>query len=98
MNDYKPNRETLIQNQKDMYGYNFCQHCGMTSCGPKLEVHHIVFRSEAPNHENLHHINNLVILGTYCHKKFHDVKSSRNFLIKERGLNSLFGKNLIIEK
>lgn len=87
----------LVQNRKKMnkamlaeYGYIFCQHCEGNN-GFKFEIHHIVFRSEAPNHENLHDVENLICLCSSCHGKFHRNKSLRNGLVEQRGLDKIFG-------
>jgi len=98
--DYNKNRGELIMQQIDKYGYLFCQKCNQNHCGFKFEVHHIVFRSEAPNHPMLHHKKNLIICGSDCHKEapdsFHKDKGQRDHYVIERGLEALFGMNLII--
>lgn len=71
--------------------YLFCENCGVNINGTmRFEVHHIVFRSEKPNHKNLHNQKNLVLLCIKCHNLFHKKKSIRNELFIERGLSELF--------
>lgn len=97
---YKKNRDELIQEQLDDFGYHFCQKkgCG-TSRAFKFEVHHIVFRSEAPDHPELHSKINLIIVCSGCHNvkpnSFHNKKDERNYLVIERGLDKIFNVNLI---
>lgn len=93
-NNYDKNRAELIEQQLDEYGYHFCQHCQKSRGVYKFEVHHIIYRSEAPNHEHLHNKKNLIILCNTCHNgsgdSFHNYKEKRNYLIIERKLYELF--------
>jgi len=75
-------------------GYEYCEHCFRTS--GMFSVHHIAFASEVPGHKELHNRKNLILLCWKCHNFFHNNKSIRNSLVEERGLNKLFGKNLIV--
>lgn len=90
------NRKELVEEMIDKYGYIFCQKCGFRDCGRNFEVHHIIFRSEAPKHPRLHDKINLIIVSDFCHKEawnsYHKKKDERNNLIKERKLNEVFGK------
>lgn len=90
MYNYNKERQKLIDTHLETYGYLFCHRCKKNSCGFKFEIHHIIYRSEAPKHENLHNTKNLIILGTDCHKWYHESKSRRDHLVKSRGLNKLF--------
>jgi len=56
-----------------------------------FSTHHIVFRSEKPNHPEMNNPANLIFLCHNCHEGFHNDKRSRNYLVKERGLQELFG-------
>lgn len=92
---YSENRSELINEMMDKYGYLYCQKCGQNHCGFKFETHHIVFRSEAPDHPMLHSKRNLIIVGSDCHRDFHRDKSNRNKLVVDRDLETLFGISLI---
>lgn len=89
------NREELVDEMMDRYGYLFCQRCKSNQCGMNFEVHHIVFRSEAPGHPMLHDKVNLIIVGSDCHQNrpdsFHRKKDVRIPLMRERGLDKIFG-------
>jgi len=91
------NRKAMVQAMQDKSGYLYCQRC-YTSNTFKFEVHHIVFRSEAPSHPNLHEPINLIILCKPCHDALHTHKYLRNPIVKTRELNTVFERNLIIEK
>lgn len=86
------NRNEVIEEMKDRYGYLFCEVCKRSSGFYKLHVHHLIFRSEAPNHENLHSKENLCICCNDCHTDFHsgDKDMKRIRFIKERGLDKKF--------
>ena len=89
------NRKQLVSEMENTYGYIFCQKRG---CGKsrsyKFEVHHIVFRSERPDHPMLHDKLNLIIVCSDCHNQkpnsFHNKKDERNYLMLERGLDKIF--------
>lgn len=91
---YEKNRQELIDEMQDKYGYIFCQHCQKSKGVYKFEVHHIIYRSEAPEHPELHNKRNLIILCNKCHKdgtdSFHNQKEKRNYLIVQRKLYQLF--------
>jgi 5-methylcytosine-specific restriction endonuclease McrA len=70
-------------------GYLFCEIC-KTSSSLRFEVHHLIFRSEAPNHKNLHKEPNLILTCIACHNKLHKKKSNRDKIVKERELYKLF--------
>jgi 5-methylcytosine-specific restriction endonuclease McrA len=79
--------EEQKQEQYNEYGYNFCEHCGRTGY---VESHHIVYRSEAPNHPMLHDKINRILLTRKCHDWFHERKSNRDKIVEERGLRNIF--------
>jgi 5-methylcytosine-specific restriction endonuclease McrA len=91
---YLKSRQELIDNQISEYGYHFCEHCQKSRGVYKFEVHHIIYRSEAPKHPYLHDKRNLIILCSDCHNgsgdSFHNNKSKRNYLIEERNLHEIF--------
>lgn len=64
-----------------------CERCGDVNT---LSVHHIVYRSEAPRHENLHNPRNLIKLCNECHAWFHQQKDRRKELVIHRMLWDLF--------
>lgn len=70
-------------------GYIFCEHCNKSK-SLRFEVHHIHYRSEKPNHVNLHNHKNLVLLCIECHNYFHSVKRRRIELKKFEEAKSLF--------
>lgn len=51
-----------------------------------LELHHIMFRSEVPNHPKKHSRINTVLLCRDHHEWLHRKKDNRNFLIIQRKL------------
>lgn len=79
----------------EKHGYIFCEKCKISN-SPRFEVHHIIFRSEAPNHRNLHHKDNLILCCIQCHNDFHKKKSNRNEIVKERELWKLFPELLYL--
>lgn len=83
------NRKELVEEMQDENGYIYCQNCHKSRAF-KFEVHHIIFRSERPKHPFLHNKKNLIILCSSCHEFFHKVKSWRENLVKERGLDEIF--------
>lgn len=93
---YKKNRQELINEHLDNFGYIFCQHCGKSNAF-MFECHHIVFRSEMPNHPNLHDKENLIIVADDCHDDAHGANKHqwRADLIKERGLTEIFGNSIL---
>lgn len=52
-----------------------CQYCKNKHKDSKLEVHHIIFRSQGGSDEH----DNLITLCNTCHKNLHDGKISPNF-------------------
>lgn len=89
------NRKELVEEMEDKYGYMFCEKCKRSSGFYKLHVHHLVFRSEAQYHPNVHDKRNLFICCNTCHDEFHKEKDIREPIIEERGLRKLFN-NIII--
>ncbi len=77
-------------------GYLYCQLTGRSDC-LKYETHHIIFRSEKPNHPFLHKKINLIIIGIGTHNEFHKNKWMRNDLVKERGLDKIFGDDVLFK-
>lgn len=86
------NRKEVVDDMLNEYGYIYCQHCE-TSNAYKFECHHIIYRSEAPNHPRLHSKDNLIIVCNKCHRKFHDNKNIRDPYVKSRNLKPLLYEN-----
>ena len=91
------NAKELKQKIVDEHGYIHCQDCGINN-SLRFETHHIVFRSEKPLHENLHKKENLIVLCIKCHNEYHKKKGKRNKLVEDRGLQYLFGNDVLINK
>lgn len=94
MYKYKKERDKLVDKQILDYGYITCQYCQRSSAF-KFHVHHIIFRSEKPNHINLHNPLNLILVCNKCHDEFHKNKCLRNEIVKQRQLNKLFGNDVL---
>lgn len=88
------NRKELVEEMEDKYGYLFCINCKKSRGFYKLHVHHIIFRSEAPFHPELHSKKNLLICCDKCHDLFHKHKELRIPYVQERGLKELFGEKI----
>jgi hypothetical protein len=91
------NRNELKQDMIDKNGYLFCEHCKATNTC-QFETHHIIYRSEKPNHKHLHDKRNLILLCIKCHNDYHKSKLMREHLIKERNLIDLFGSDIQYKK
>jgi len=89
------NRNEIKSSMIDNYGYLYCQFCGTTN-SYRFETHHIIFRSEKPNHKNLHDKRNLIHVCINCHNELHKYKQKRIKLINERGLIELFGNDILM--
>jgi hypothetical protein len=90
---FKRNRAEYIQEMIDKHGYKFCERCNRSDS--KLEAHHIVYRREKPNHENLHDKINITIVCVKCHNWYHNKKGNRNELVEKRELNKYFGNDIL---
>ena len=77
------------------HDWDSCELCGTTGA-MRYETHHIIFASEVPGHEELHNFRNLIYVCINCHNKLHKNKKLRNELVKNRNLNELFNRNLIV--
>lgn len=75
-------------------GYVYCQYC-LTSQSLRFEGHHIIYRSEKPGHKHLHSKENTILLCIKCHNIFHKCKGNRNDIVEERGLDKLFGIDIL---
>lgn len=68
-----------------------CQHCGIPT--QNLDLHHIFYRSEVPNHAFLNDPVNLIWVCRECHEWFHESKDNRRRIAEERGLYDIFNKS-----
>jgi len=87
--EYEKNRKALIKEIFDKNGKIICERC-YTDKSIMFSTHHIMFRSEYPRHPMLHSRDNLIHLCYDCHEYYHDKKSNRDSLVKERGLIEKF--------
>lgn len=87
------NRNEIKEAMMDAQGYVCCQRCKRTNS--KMEAHHIVYRSEKPNHPNLHDKVNIIIVCVPCHNWYHKSKGNRDDLVEKRGLSELFGVDIL---
>ncbi len=83
-------KKELAEYSKTMDGLKNTISCQRCAYWLNLEHHHIIFRSEAPKHENLHNPRNVIKLCGTCHKWFHNKKDNRKELVIERKLWELF--------
>lgn len=97
MSELQKNSKEIKQSMIDEMGRIYCQNCHSFNC-TFYSVHHIVFRSEKPNHPKLHDKINLIHVCEICHNEFHRIKSSRNKLIEQRGLVEIFGNDILFTK
>lgn len=94
--EYRNNRHEIRQQMIDDVGYVYCQHTGRSD-SLRYETHHIIFRSEKPGHPKLDSKENLIILGIEAHNEFHKHKWIRDKIVKERGLDKIFGADVLIK-
>ena len=87
--EFLRNAKKMKDDQILEVGHSFCERCA-TSISLRRETHHIIYRSEAPYHVNLHNLRNLVRHCIKCHNKFHSNKQLRDRLVVERRLWELF--------
>jgi len=94
---FNKNKNDIKQSMIDDVGYVYCEHC-KTSNSLRFESHHIIFRSEKPKHPNLHDKENIYILCIKHHNLFHKEKSIRNELVLKRGLDKIFGNDVLLNR
>ena len=82
-------RHSLYKSMMDSPWYLYCQEC-KKSWFMWLELHHIIFRSECPNHPKKHSKINSLLLCNECHKEYHSHKSIREKWIVQRKLWEVF--------
>lgn len=86
---YKKSCMYIIEKMEQKCWYKYCEHCG---CNNPHSFHHIIFRSQVPNHKNLHHPDNILLVCYNCHSYFHSRDADRGKYIKRRNLHLLFPK------
>lgn len=86
---FHKNSKIIRLEMKEKVGHIYCQVCNQTN-SLQWETHHIIYRSEAPKHPNLHNPRNLILCCIKCHNAFHADKFSRTSLVHERKLWELF--------
>lgn len=93
---------TIAKNYKkylENKGYNYvtsgCEICHKT--GERFyDLHHIIYRSEAPKHKELHNPRNIIYVCRGCHTGLHrNKKTERRLLIAKRGLEKLFNRTFL---
>jgi len=92
--DYERIRDSKRREMYEEFGFLFCERCN-TNSSYQWEMHHLIYRSEKPNHIHLHNPRNLINLCISCHNWFHKNKSNRNYLVLERNLTELFGEDIL---
>jgi len=90
---FNKNKNEYKEEMIDDCGYLYCEHCKKSGLG--YEAHHIIFRSEKPNHKHLHSKRNIYLLCKPCHELFHARKGLRNNIVVQRKLVNLFGKEIL---
>lgn len=73
--------------------------CMIEDCNKSspLDIHHIIYKSEEGKHPEIHNPRNLILVDRDCHRWLEADKSRRNYLVRERNLEELFGCKLIVE-
>lgn len=91
-NEWMKNRRAFLDSFIDKNGSLFCERClkPLENQIFAYHVHHIVYRSEAPKHRNLHNPLNFLLCCPRCHSWFHNKKDRRDYLVRERNLFVLF--------
>lgn len=93
---FQKNADFIRKQMVDKFGFLSCQVCG-TSNTLRWEVHHVVYRSEAPRHANLHSIDNLLICCIQCHNDLHSNKKLRRKIVSDRKLWQSFPEILSLQ-
>lgn len=91
---FTKNAKEIEQKMFENEGYKYCENCKISNA-IRYERHHIIYRSEKPLHPNLHDKENILIVCISCHNEFHRIKSKRNNLVLKRGLDKIFGQDVL---
>lgn len=95
--EYKKAAEKYRKSVEKKHGFPICECCGSTR--PMYwSVHHIMRKSQYPDHEHLNNSRNLILLCNICHDGLHlliggridEFKMKEIVLIRERKLDELF--------
>ena len=84
-------KKQIQKNIIETYGEVCCEKC-YTKKSISFSTHHIIYRSEKPNHKELNNPLNLIYLCYECHESYHKNKKSRNELISFRELDKVFNE------
>jgi 5-methylcytosine-specific restriction endonuclease McrA len=87
LNFYSRQRKRLIFEQLKKNMKTSCERCNKIG---SVEIHHLIYRSEQPYHPEIHNTKNLTLVCRECHSFYHQKKSNRNEIVKERKLYLLF--------
>lgn len=96
INQKKQLAKTCEEIKNEIIGFNWylhCEHCWRSN-PMDFHFHHLVYRSEAPKHRNLHDKLNIILLCVDCHCLFHTKKSTRDDIVIDRELWTLFPEYL----
>jgi hypothetical protein len=91
---FKKNAKAIKDRMINDVGHLYCE-CCKTTTSLRFEAHHIIYRSEKPNHPLLHHKKNILILCIKCHNDWHKSKGLRNSIVEQRKLHEYFGKYVL---
>lgn len=86
------NARLLRKIQIENYNSTYCELCKKFG---QVEAHHIIYRSEKPGFPELHSRMNLILLCHYHHEWIHESKQNRKQLVIDRGLDKIFGDDVI---
>lgn len=81
-------KNAILKEMDDTHGYRHCQVCGVQS--NMLELHHLAYRSETRWHPQKHSKINSIIVCHNHHMWFHEKKSNRDEIVRERELYNVF--------
>lgn len=87
--EFVKNCKIIKQEILEKYWYVKCQHCNISN-SLRRENHHLIFRSEAPRHKNIHNTRNILFVCIKCHNEFHKNNSIRKQYVVDRKLWELF--------
>lgn len=74
----------------EAYGYGEQDFIPCEMCSKQaVDIHHIIYRSERPNHPLIDHPVNLIGVCRFHHEYFHKKKSNRDGLVQSRKLDEI---------
>lgn len=86
----KPVKKRLWNRSHLSKVYSWCALSHISLCEGRIETHHIMYRSEVPNHPSLHHPQNLLLVCRKHHSWLHEKKDRRKTIVLSRNLHKLF--------